>query len=183
MDNHPVNHYEKAFENWLIDNRIKYTAIDQSKRAAFGKVKLKSFDFLLYRKNKPVIIAEVKGRVFKGTSFEKLSRMECWVPADDVEGLWRWQKVFGRGHEAFFIFAYGIENIDVDFDGRGVQESAEGRYIFRAVQLDDYRRLMKLRSPKWRTVTLAAEDFRRCAIDLGELLTTDSVSATLRRDK
>ena len=39
------DHYEKAFENWLLDNKIKYTAIDQSKRAAFNKIKLKSFDF------------------------------------------------------------------------------------------------------------------------------------------
>ncbi len=170
MDSHPVNHYEKAFENWLIDNRIKFTAIDQSKRAAFGKVKLKSFDFLLYRKDKPVIIAEVKGRIFKGTSFEQLRRFECWVLADDVEGLLQWQKVFGDGHEAYFIFAYNIENIDVDFDGKGVYELAERRYVFTAIRLDDYRRFMKLRSPKWRTVTLGAEDFRRCAIELEQLL-------------
>lgn len=171
MDNHPVNHYERAFENWLIDNRVKFTAIDQSKRAAFGKVKLKSFDFLLYRKNRPVIITEVKGRKFKGTSFEKLHGFECWVLADDVEGLLQWQKVFGEGHEAYFVFAYNIENVDVDFDGRGVQESAGRRYVFLAVRLDDYRKYMKLRSPKWRTVTLGAEDFRRCAMDLEKLLT------------
>ncbi len=172
MDNHQVNHYEKAFENWLIDNRIKFTAIDQSKRAAFGKVKLKSFDFLLYRKDKPVIIAEVKGRIFKGTSFEKLRRFECWVLADDVEGLLQWQNVFGKGHEAYFIFAYNIENIDVDFDGRAVYESAGQRYSFAAIKLDDYRRFMKLRSPKWRTVTLGADDFRRCAMELEQLLST-----------
>jgi hypothetical protein len=172
MDNHQVNHYEKAFENWLIDNCVKFTAIDQSKRAAFGKVKLKSFDFLLYRKNEPVIIAEVKGRIFKGTTFEKLRRFECWVLADDVEGLLQWQNVFGKGHEAYFIFAYDIENIDVDFDGRAVYESAGRRYAFSAIKLDDYRKFMKLRSPKWRTVTLGADDFRRCAIDLENLLMT-----------
>jgi hypothetical protein len=170
MDNYPVNHYEKAFESWLIDNRIKFTVIDQSKRAAFGKVKLKSFDFLLYRKDEPVIIAEVKGRMFKGTTFEKLRRFECWVLADDVEGLLQWQNVFGNGHEAYFIFAYNIENIDVDFDGRGVYESAGRRYSFAAIKLDDYRRYMKLRSPKWRTVTLGADDFRKFAISLEELI-------------
>lgn len=170
MSKPTVNHYEKAFESWLIDNKIKFTAIDQSKRAAFGKVKLKSFDFLLYRKDKPVIIAEVKGRIFKGTSFEKLRRFECWVLADDVEGLLQWQNVFGRGHEAYFIFAYSIENVDVDFDGRAVYESAGRRYSFTAIGLDDYRKFMKLRSPKWRTVTLGADDFRRCAIDLEYLL-------------
>jgi len=172
MDNPSVNHYERAFENWLIDNRIKYTAIDQSKRAAFGRVKLKSFDFLLYRRNKPVVIAEVKGRTFKGASFEKLRGFECWVLAEDVEGLAQWQKVFGAGHEAFFVFAYCIENIDVDFDGRGAYELGPHRYVFLAMRLDDYQKYMKLRSPRWRTVTLAAEDFRRCAIEIEELLLT-----------
>lgn len=170
MRDSSANHYEKAFENWLIDNRIKYTAVDQSKRAAFGRVKLKSFDFLLYRQDKPVIIAEVKGRSFKGTSFEKLRGFECWVLADDVEGLTQWQKVFGDGHDAYFVFAYGIENIDVDFDGRELYQLGRRRYVFLAVNLDDYRKFMKLRSPKWRTVTLGAEDFRRCAIPLEQLL-------------
>jgi len=133
-------------------------------------VKLKSFDFLLYRQNRPVVIAEVKGRTFKGASFEKLTGFECWVLADDVEGLEQWQKVFGDGHEAFFVFAYCIENIDVDFDGRGAYELGHRRYIFLTVRLDDYRRFMKLRSPRWRTVTLAADDFRRCAIEIEQLL-------------
>jgi hypothetical protein len=92
------------------------------------------------------------------------------VLADDVEGLLQWQNVFGDGHEAYFIFAYNVENIDVDFDGRAVYESAGRRYSFAAVKLDDYRKFMKLRSPKWRTVTLGADDFRRCAIDLEHLL-------------
>jgi hypothetical protein len=170
MDNLSVNHYEKAFENWLIDNRIKHTVIDQTKRAAFGRARLKSFDFLLYRDGKAAVIAEVKGRTFKGTSFEKLRSFECWVLADDVEGLLQWQKVFGEGHEAYFVFAYCIENIDVDFDGRGVYELGARRYVFLAVRLDDYRKFMKLRSPKWRTVTLGAEDFRRCAIEIEQLL-------------
>ena len=170
MRDSSANHYERAFENWLIDNRIKYTAVDQSKRAVFGRAKIKSFDFLLYRQDKPVIIAEVKGRGFKGTSFEKLRGFECWVLADDVEGLAQWQKVFGDGHEAYFVFAYGIENIDVDFDGRELYQLGRRRYVFLAVNLDDYRKFMKLRSPKWRTVTLGAEDFRRCAIPLEQLL-------------
>ena len=80
------------------------------------------------------------------------------------------QKVFGDGHEAYFVFAYGIENIDVDFDGRELYQLGRRRYVFLAVNLDDYRKFMKLRSPKWRTVTLGAQDFRRCAIPLEQLL-------------
>ena len=62
MRDSSANHYERAFENWMIDNRIKYKSIDQNKRADFNEAKVKSFDFLLYRKNGSAIIAEVKGR-------------------------------------------------------------------------------------------------------------------------
>jgi hypothetical protein len=172
------NHYELAFENWLIDNHIQYIAVDEQKRAAFGRCKIKSFDFLLYPPNrrkaspsgKQTIIAEVKGRAFKGTTFAKLTGFECWVTAEDIDGLTKWQEVFGQGHTAVFIFAYKIENIDVDFDGRDVYDFDAGRYVFFSVKLDDYRRFMKRRSPKWQTVTLPANKFRQCAVQIQNFL-------------
>jgi hypothetical protein len=164
------NRYERAFRNWLVDNRVKYTTIDQNKRAAFNKIKLKSFDFILYPSNQSTIIAEVKGRSFKGTSFEKLAGFECWVSTEDIDGLSQWQKVFGDGHRVFFIFAYNVVNIDVDFNGRSAYDYRDNRYAFFAVSLDDYKRFMKTRSPKWRTVTLPAERFRQCVVQLQNLL-------------
>ena len=128
------------------------------------------FDFFLYPPNQPTIIAEVKGRKFKGTTFEKLTGFECWVSAEDVEGLANWQRVFGPSHLAVFVFAYKIENVDVDFDGREVYESSAGRYVFFAVRLDEYRQYMKLRSPKWGTLTLPAEKFRQSAVQMQQLL-------------
>ena len=154
----------------MIDNHIQYIAVDEQKRAAFGRSKIKSFDYLLYPRNQQIIVAEVKGRKFKGTSFAKLAGFECWVTADDVDGLARWQQVFGPDHTAVFVFAYRIENIDVDFDGREVYDFVQDRYIFFAVRLDDYRRFMKRRSPKWQTVTLPADKFRQCAVQMQNLL-------------
>jgi hypothetical protein len=170
MKDFSPNHYERAFENWLVDNRIQYVAVDESKRAAFGRSNIKSFDYLLYPRNQQIIIAELKGRSFKGTSFAKLAGLECWVTADDVDGLARWQQVFGPDHTAVFVFAYRVENIDVDFDGREVYDFAEDRYIFFAVKLDEYREFMRRRSPKWQTVTLPADKFRQCAIQMQNLL-------------
>ena len=170
MKDFAPNHYERAFENWLIDNRIQYIAVDDQKRAAFGRSKIKSFDFLLYPRNQQIIIAEVKGRKFKGTSFAKLTGFECWVTTEDIAGLAKWQEVFGTAHLAVFVFAYRIENIDVDFDGRDTYEFDANRYVFFAVKLDDYRRFMKRRSPKWQTVTLPADKFRKCAIQMQSLL-------------
>jgi hypothetical protein len=170
MKNFPPNHYERAFENWLIDNRIQYIAVDDQKRAAFGRSKIKSFDFLLYPRNQQIIIAEVKGRKFKGTSFAKLTGFECWVTTEDIAGLAKWQEVFGTAHLAVFVFTYRIENIDVDFDGRDTYEFDANRYVFFAVKLNDYRRFMKRRSPKWQTVTLPADKFRKCAVQMQSLL-------------
>ncbi|MHC4912408.1 MAG: HYExAFE family protein [Planctomycetota bacterium] len=170
MKDFSLDHYERAFENWLIDNHIQYVLVDEQKRAAFGRSKLKSFDFLLYPSNQQVVIAEVKGRLFKGTSFEKLTGFECWVTTEDIEGLTAWQDVFGPGHLAVFVFAYKMENIDIDFDGRDVYDFRSDRYVFFAVKLGDYRKFMKRRSPKWSTVTLPADKFRECAVQMQNLL-------------
>ena len=105
MKNFHLNHYERAFGNWLIDNRVQYIAVDEQKRAALGRAKFKSFDYLLYPRHQPIIVAEVKGRSFKGASFAGLTGFECWVGADDIEGLSRWQQVFGSTHIAAFVFA------------------------------------------------------------------------------
>jgi len=180
MKDSSANHYERTFENWLIDNHIQYVTVDEQKQAEFpasirsaearGLCKFKSFDFLLYPRNQQVIIAEVNGRAFKGTSFAKSAGFECWVTAEDIEGLAKWQEVFGQGHTAIFVFAYKIENIDVDFDGREVYDFDANRYMFFAVKLDDYREFMKQRSPKWQTVTLLADKFRWCAVQMQNLL-------------
>ncbi len=164
------NHYERAFENWLRDNRIQYIAVDEQKRATFARSKIKTFDFLLYPPDGQIIITEVKGRLFKGTSLAKLTGLECWVTTEDVDGLTKWQEVFGPGHQAIFVFAYKIENIDVDFDGRDVFHFARNMYVFFCVKLDDYRKFMKRRSPKWQTITLPADKFRQCAIQMQKLL-------------
>lgn len=170
MEKLSPNHYEQAFGNWLIDNRIRHVKVDQQKRAAFGRLKLKSFDYLLYPQNQKIIIAEVKGKLFKGASLANLGNMQCWVGTEDIDGLTHWQKLFGPDHIAVFIFAYKIQNVDVDLDGRDVYNFDSDRYIFFAVRLDDYRRFMKRRSPKWKTLTLPADKFRQCAVQMQNLL-------------
>ena len=131
MKNFHLNHYEKAFANWLIDNHIRFITVDEQKWAAMGRFKIKSFDYLLYPSGKSVIVAEGEGRSFKGTSFEKLSGFECWVMTDDIEGLANWLGTFGANQTACFVFAYRIEKVDVDFDGRTVYDFDHAKYIFR----------------------------------------------------
>jgi len=164
-----LNHYERAFGNWLIDNSIFYLAVDEKKRAALGRANIKSFDYLLSVDGKQ-IITEVKGRKFRGTSFAHLTGFDCWVSADDIDSLTAWQKIFGPEHIAVFIFAYVMENVDVDYDGREIYEFQGRNYAFFAIELNDYRSFMKVRSPKWKTVTLPANKFRQCAVEISESL-------------
>ncbi|MHC4758212.1 MAG: HYExAFE family protein [Planctomycetota bacterium] len=170
MESTPANHYERAFENWLVDNRIRYLEIDENKRASFGQTRIKSFDFLIYPPNQKIIIAELKGRTFKGISLVNLKGFDCWITMDDVEGMVSWQEYFGKDHQAVFVFAYCIKKLDVDFDGREVFEYNSKKYIFFALKLDDYQKHMKLRSPRWETVTLPADKFRKYAIQMQKLL-------------
>lgn len=170
MKNFHLNHYERAFGNWLIANKVRYIAVDEQKRASFGRCKIKSFDYLLYPPNQKIIVAEVKGRAFKGTSFANLTGLECWVTTDDIASLFNWQQVFGPTHIAAFVFAYKIEKADVDFDGRETYQFDGHTYIFFCIKLDDYCTFMKTRSRKWKTVTLPANKFRKHAIQMQNLL-------------
>ena len=163
------NDYEKAFGNWLIENQVEFVSTADQHAPVFEQSSMKSFDFLLCPPSGKKIIAEVKGRRFKGAKLEGLSHLECWVTTDDVDGLSLWQKTLGPEYDATFIFAYKVQNIDVDFDGREIFEFGDDHYFFFAVRLADYIRFMKQRSPKWKTVTLPAGKFRSCAKPVRQL--------------
>ena len=99
-----------------------------------------------------------------------MAGFECWVTIGDVDGLDKWQQIFGDGHKAAFVFVYRIENIDVDFDGMDVLEFDDSTYFFLSVTLENYRRFMRRRSPRWQTVTLPARKFRETAMQISDLL-------------
>jgi hypothetical protein len=159
------NHYERAFASWLKDNGIQYLAIDQQKRTAFSKCKIKSFDFLFYTADKKAYIAEVKGRKFKGKSFAAFGTLPNWVTDDDIGGIAKWIQIFQEQYAGLFVFAYDLENIDVETEGREIYDYREKRYVFLAVKLADYLDGATLRSRKWKTLHLSAEYFKKCVIN------------------
>lgn len=172
MRDFSANHYERAFENWLLDHRIRYVRSDEHKRPGppDESASVKNFDFLLLPGLGRKVIAEVKGRTFSGTTLAGLTGLECWVTTDDVQSLGVWKRALGPDHEAVFVFAYRVTRVEVDFDGHEPLVLGPERYVFFCVRLEDYLTHMKGRSPKWRTVSLAAEDFRRHAISLTTFL-------------
>jgi hypothetical protein len=162
--------YERAFEAWLVDRRVAFVRADGPHRpAAFG-VSVKSFDFLIRTPDRRQVIAEVKGRTYKGTSLARLKGLDCWVTLDDVHGLNLWQRALGANCVAAFIFAYRVAQVDVDCDGRELFPFETDRYLFFAIRAADYHECMRRRSPRWKTVTLAAEHFRRYAVNPMDLL-------------
>ena len=81
---------------------------NKSEQDSLVPSKINTFDFVLYPPSGQIIIAEVKGRLFKGTSLAKLTGLECWVTTKDIDELTGWQKVFGPEHQVIFVFTYKL---------------------------------------------------------------------------
>lgn len=165
-------HYEQAFEHYLRANRIPYVAVDEAKKSLLPKtstgeptapLKLKSFDFVVYAPDRNLLI-DVKGRLF-GSASAKTSlsnrRLESWVTLDDVEGLSRWQDLFGGDFEATFVFAYCLRQQPPDALFEECFSHGGRWYALREVPLAAYRREMVTRSKRWQTVHLPQEAFAR----------------------
>lgn len=153
-------HYEAAFEAFLRNRKIPYVAVDEAKKALFANAKLKSFDFVVYSKSGPNLLVDIKGR--SARSDEKRRRhFESWTTQGDVEDLLQWQQVFGEGFRGLFVFLYWIDPPMIPEPGQF--EFRERWYLMMGVDLIEYRDHMRRRSPKWKTVSLSAEDFRQLA--------------------
>ncbi|MCX5646096.1 MAG: HYExAFE family protein [Phycisphaerae bacterium] len=164
------NRYERAFEHWLLDHRVQHVRADEHRRLGSSHKTVKNFDFLLFPRPDRKVIVEVKGRTFAGATLVGLAGFDCWVTMDDIESLQVWRRALGDGHEAVFVFAYRVTQADVDFDGHEVLPLGSDRYVFFCVRLDDYLQHSTRRSPKWRTMMLPADSFRRYAVGLAAFL-------------
>ena len=152
-------HYEAAFEGFLRDRRIPYVAVDEAKKALFANAKLKSFDFVVYSKNGPNLLIDVKGRALRDRSSRK--GFETWATEQDVNDLMQWEQVFGEGYKALLTFIYWI---DPPLHPEPGMYLHRGRwYWLMGIELAEYRNHMRRRSAKWETVALPAEDFRSLA--------------------
>ena len=152
-------HYEAAFEAFLRSRGIPYVAVDEAKKALFANAKLKSFDFVVYSKNGPNLLIDVKGRSCRDRSSRK--GFETWATERDIEDLMQWERVFGDGFKAVLTFVYWI---DPPLSAEpGMFEHRDRWYLLMGIDLAEYRNSMRRRSVKWETVALPAEDFRSLA--------------------
>ena len=165
------NHYEAAFESYLQARGVCYVAVDETRRSLLCGSPVKSLDFLVFS-DEARLCVDVKGRRFPGGPARKPRRVwECWSFQDDIDGLGRWARLAGDGFRGLLVFTYllhrTVEFAETTpdlfvFRGR--------RYLFRAIDADDYRERMRVRSPRWKTVTLARDDYRALVRPFGDFL-------------
>ncbi len=176
------HHYEQAFEAFLRDERIPYVSVNEAKKALLpaGAAlrlepadphagpparSLKNFDFVVYGSGNN-LLAEIKGRKLapRSASSSKARparRLESWVNAEDVRSMQTWQKLFGPEFRAVFIFLYWCDELPADGLFEEIVEHRGRWYALRAVAVDDYAEVMRVRSPRWGTVHVDTASFAR----------------------
>src|SRR5262245_15753136 len=156
------NGYEAAFEAYLQCHRLCYVAVDETRRSFLGESSVKNLDFIVYGGEGVRLLVDIKGRRFPYGPPEKPRRVwECWASRDDLDGLERWQTVFGPAFVSLLVFVYAVDESAVPTELDADLWVWRGqRYLLRAVRVADYRERLRVRSPKWDTVTLAGADYR-----------------------
>ncbi len=149
---------------------------------------LKTFDYVIYGERRDPgpcnLLVEVKGRKIgrparsAATPDKPMSgdrarsrapappRLECWVTMDDVISMQRWRMLFGGEFAAAFVFIYWCDQMPPDGLFHEVFEHAGRWYTIRGVDVDEYARRMRIRSPRWRTVDLPPAVFDELASPL-----------------
>jgi hypothetical protein len=156
------NHYEAAYEAYLQEHRLCYVAVDETRRAMLGDVRLKSLDFIVYGQNGARLLVDVKGRRFPSGPEHRQRRVwESWSTLDDVRGLEQWMRLFGPGYQGLLVFVYHVlPAVTLPDDVEDLWTWRGRRYLLRAVAADDYRLHMRVRSPRWGTVGLPGAAYR-----------------------
>lgn len=163
------NHYEAAFEAYIRANRVPCVAVDEAKRAVSGEEGVKNPDFLLYPGRGLNLVVEVKGK--RGKTSLGRRAWENWVTTDDLDGLARWQVMFGPGFRALLAFVYSETAPSFALPpGDGSFNFRNRLYRFWAVELDDYVGHLRSRGPAWKAVAMARAEFRKRVRPLDEWL-------------
>ena len=71
-------------------------------------------------------------------------------------------EIAGPGYRGLLVFAYHLHpSVELTAQTPDLYTCRGRRYLFRAVDVDDYREHMRVRSPKWGTVGLAKGTFEK----------------------
>ncbi len=159
------NRYEAAFEAYLQTQRLCYIAVHEGRRTFVGDTRVKNLDFIVHGQGGLGFLVDVKGRRHRGGSAGKLrNAWQCWSTQDDVDGIERWEGVFGQGYFGLLVFIYLLDQDAAPPGDLGdLFIWRDRQFLLRAIRVDDYRRHLRVRSPRWGTVHLPSGDFRQLA--------------------
>ncbi len=106
-----------------------------------------------------------RGRTSRGTRDKGAApapaRLENWVTEEEVESLSTWERLFGEGFTAAFVFVYWCDELPPDALFEEIYEFREKWYALRAVALSGYAAHMRPRSARWKTVHVPTRVFDR----------------------
>jgi hypothetical protein len=155
------NPYEAAFEAYLQAHRLAYVAVDETRRTPVIDDPLKTLDFLVFAPAARLCI-DIKGRRFPGGTPDHPRRVwECWSFREDIDGLERWARMAGDDYRPLLVFAYLLDaSVAMPENTPDLFAFRDERYLFRAIDVEDYRQHMRVRSPRWGTVSLPTARYR-----------------------
>jgi hypothetical protein len=156
------NHYEAAFEAYLQSQGLCHVAVDETRRPLLGDLPVKSLDFIVFGPHGARLVVDIKGRRFPAGPASRPRRVwECWSTRDDIDGLQRWAEVSGEDYRGLLVFAYHLQpSVSLSASTPDLWTWRGRRYLFRAVEVEEYQEHMVQRSPRWQTVTLPRDVFR-----------------------
>lgn len=157
------NHYEAAFEAFLRGRGVAVVPIDEARRSYLDSAEVKSPDFIVVGPDDARLVVDVKGRKFPGGSEGKPRKTwENWSTREDIDGLGRWSARFGEGFRGVLAFVYHVlPSVALPADTPDAFAFRDAIYLMRGVLAADYAEHMRRRSPRWDTVHLSTETFRR----------------------
>lgn len=169
------NAYERAFEEFLRARAVPYVAVDEGRRSLWGvswpeadAASLKSLDFIVASSSGWTWLVDVKGRRFP--SGRQRQYWKNWSTQDDLVSLARWENLFGERFRGLFVFAYNIVGDVAPLPSERLYEFRGGLYAFVGISLEQYTAHSRVLSPKWKTVSISARQFRQLARPMDELL-------------
>jgi len=164
------NHYEAAFEAYLRNRGVPYVAVDEAKRSVLSNgSSIKSLDFIVSCPQQSTWLVDVKGRRFPSGDVQK-QYWKNWSTRDDLVSLAQWERLFGSGFAAVFVFAYNVLGSRSPLAYEQLFTFREQLYGFVAVRLTDYAGYARPISAKWDTLAMPSADFRRLAFPLEKML-------------
>jgi hypothetical protein len=169
---HRHNHYEAAFESFVRQQHLGYIAVDETRRSLLDDQPVKSLDFIVYGAPEVRLLVDIKGRRFPAQVRGKSRHVwQNWSTREDISGLTRWLERVGPGYQALLVFLYQIlPEVQLPAETPDLFAFRERLYLLRAVDVWEYERHMRSRSPRWGTVCLPQRAFRMLVQPFSEFL-------------